>query len=140
MAKRLRVTHAQGAGTSRLNLTVRIALDAPPKDIVLPTRIEANHRPHSMVVRHHRHCRGPDHVEDGQIRCVIELLKLGTLGFAQSPENACRIGYCAGDNFMDEFVGAIRSLRRTAIGDELIQIEHDGHRDSHPRVINDCLS
>ena len=98
--KRLGVTHAQGACASRLNSTVRIALDAPPEDVVLPAGVQANHRPHSMVVGHDRHCRGPDHVEDCQIRRVIKLLELGTLRFAQSPQNAGRIGYCAGDNFI----------------------------------------
>jgi hypothetical protein len=36
-----------------------------------------------------------------------------------------RIGYCTGDNLLDELVRAIRSKRCAAIGDELIQIEHD---------------
>jgi len=125
VSKRLRVTDAQGACASRSNPTVGIALDAPPEDVVLAAGVQANHRPHSMVVRHYRHCRGPDDVEDCQIRRVIKLLELGTPRFAQSPQNATRIGYCTNDNLLDELVRAIRGKRGTAFGDELIQIEHD---------------
>jgi hypothetical protein len=33
---------------------VRIALDTPPEDVVLPAGVRPNHRLHSMVVRHDR--------------------------------------------------------------------------------------
>jgi len=45
---------------------------------------------------------------------MIYLLELYMLGFAQSPQNAGRIGYCAGDDLMDEHVRAISGYRRPA--------------------------
>jgi hypothetical protein len=87
LSKRFGITYAQGACASRFNLAVWIALDAAPKDVVFPSGVKANDRPHSMIVGHDRHRRSPDHVENGEIGRMIKLLKLRTLRFAQSPEN-----------------------------------------------------
>jgi hypothetical protein len=58
---------------------------------------------------------------------VIELLNLGTLGFAEMLENGGRIGDGPGDDFADKLVRWIGVSGGAAIRDKLIEVECSGH-------------
>src|SRR5882724_11471445 len=60
------------------------AWNAPPENVVLTARVDADHRPHLMIVRHQRHHRRPDHIEDRQLVGLIELMQPGVLRLAKT--------------------------------------------------------
>jgi hypothetical protein len=94
------------------------------EDVVLAAGVDADHGPHQMIVRHDRHARPPDDVEDRQIRSVIELLHLGPPRLAKPGDDAGRIGNRPRDDFAHRFVGRVFAHRGAAILDKAIEIEH----------------
>src|SRR5262249_5458178 len=95
-----------------------------PEDVVLAAGIDADHRPHLMIVRHDGHPWTPDHVQDRQIVRAIELLDPGTLRLAPAPENMGRLRNRPGNDLADRFVRAVLGYGSAAVGDELIHVEH----------------
>src|SRR5688572_17050912 len=65
IAQRFSVPRAQSPCAGGLDF-VWGSFHAPPKDIVLPARVNADHGPHSMIVRHDHHSRRPNYVDDGE--------------------------------------------------------------------------
>src|SRR5215471_18647120 len=59
-------------------------------------RVNTNHSPHSMIVRHDHDSRRPNHVEDGERIRVKDFLDFSTLRFAQSFEDCRWVGYGMG--------------------------------------------
>ncbi|MDQ3726330.1 MAG: coenzyme F420-0:L-glutamate ligase, partial [Actinomycetota bacterium] len=90
------------AGIDSSNLpepdAVLLLPDAAPEDVVLTPGVDADHRPHAVVVRHDGHHRAPDDVEDRQVRRVVELLHLGAGGLPQPLQHGARLGHGAGDH------------------------------------------
>src|SRR4029453_2346251 len=68
------------------------ALHAPPKHVVLPTCVNADDGPHSMVVRHDHHSGRPNYVDDGECIRMKKFLDSGALRLPQSFEDCRRIG------------------------------------------------
>src|SRR5437868_5200076 len=79
-AQRFGLALAQRLRARRLDLAAGISRQPPPPDVVLAAGIDADDRPHQMVVRPHGHPGSPDDVEDRQIGSVIELLHFARRG------------------------------------------------------------
>ena len=124
MAERLDIALAQGFGAGGLDLATRPLRDTAPEDVVLAAGIDADHRPHQMIVRSNRHIRPPNDIEDGQIRSVVELLHLGAARFAKTGDDAGRIGDSTLDHLASCFVGRVGADRCAAILDKAVEIEH----------------
>src|SRR5258708_22618164 len=66
---------------------VRFAWDASPEDIVLSARVNANHGPHAMIVRHHHHAWRPHHIEDCKGIRMEELADFSALRLTEPAED-----------------------------------------------------
>src|SRR5258708_35916334 len=76
---------------------VRLAWDASPEDIVLPARVNANHGPHAMIVRHHHHAWRPHHIEDCKRIRMEELADFSTLRLTEPTQDRGWPGHRAGN-------------------------------------------
>src|SRR5882672_3082561 len=95
------VFRAQRAGASGFNLPLPSLGDATPENIVLAPAIDADDRPHVMIVRHDSHVRRPYHVEDAQVRRAVDLLETRAVRLAQRLEQAGRVRYRPFDDLAD---------------------------------------
>src|SRR5258708_10933667 len=129
--KGLGVLLAQRLRPGGLDPAARPIAKAPPEDIVLAAGIDADDRPHLMIMRHDRYERRADYVEDGEIAGVMELVDATAPGFAQPVEHGIRIGDGAGDDLADCLMAGILCESAAAVGDEAVEIEHKG---SHRRM------
>src|SRR5215831_9983805 len=123
VAERLGILLAQRLGTLSLELAAAGPRNAAPEDVVLAARIDADHRPHAVVMGHDGHLWCPDHVEDGQLGRVIEPLHLGALGLPKASEHAARIRHGPRYHLAHELVRRLGVARRPAIDDELLKIK-----------------
>jgi hypothetical protein len=57
----------KGPRAHGFQLAAMAAWHPTPEDVVLATRIDANYRPHLMIVGHDCHARCPNHIQDRQI-------------------------------------------------------------------------
>ena len=102
----------------------RRAAYAPPEDIVLATRIDADDRPHAMIVGHDRHHRCPYDIEDGQRRGMKQRTDFSALRLAQSLEDSSRSRYRACEYLPDRLVSLIFGKGCAAVGHELVDLKH----------------
>ena len=65
VTQRLSIGCAKRLSSRRLDL-VRRSTNTPPEDIVLASGVDADNRPHAMIVRHDRHQGRPYHVQNRQ--------------------------------------------------------------------------
>ena len=65
---------------------------AAPENILLTPAINADDRPHVMVMRHDHHMRTPDYVQDAQFIGSVKLPDSGALWLAGCIEQGCRLG------------------------------------------------
>jgi hypothetical protein len=63
----IRIFRGQGPRAHGFQLAAEAAWHPAPEHIVLATRIDADYRPHLMIVGHDRHSRRPNHIQDRQI-------------------------------------------------------------------------
>jgi hypothetical protein len=97
------VADTERPGASRFNAAVAIR-QAAPEHVVLAAGVDSDDRPHIVIVRHDRHHRRPDHVQDGEIGCVVQLLNSGAIGLADAFQDAGGIGNRAGHHLTHRFV------------------------------------
>ena len=67
VAQRLSISHGQGRRARGFQLATTTAWHAAPEDIVFATGVNADYRPHLMIVGHDCHARRPNHIQDCQI-------------------------------------------------------------------------
>src|SRR4029079_6905953 len=103
LTERTDIFCAQRAGAGGLNLPLPSRGDAAPEDVVLAPAINADDRPHMMVVRHDGHVRRPHHVEDAQVRRAVDLLETRAVRLAKRLEQGGRVGYRPFDDLTDGF-------------------------------------
>ncbi len=98
-------------------------VDAPVERVVLLARVDADGRPHQVVVRIELHVRRPDDVQHRQLRRVVDhpepaLLRLQRVGDLSRP----------GERLVQQFLDRPAGLRlRAGVlagNDEVIEIEH----------------
>src|ERR1700730_18656211 len=116
LAQRLRAR-----GFERAHGTPR---DAAPEDVVLPARIDPDHRPHLMIMRHQGHVRSSNDVENREIVRTRLRQQHPPFRLAQLLEEAAGITDGTRDDLAHQFVGLVSRKRTATIGDELIEIEH----------------
>src|SRR5712692_5676670 len=75
-AQELRVPFAERLGPHGLDPATGLAGHPPPEDVVLAARVDADDRPHLVIVGHDGHQWFPDDVEDGEIGRPVERLDL----------------------------------------------------------------
>jgi hypothetical protein len=75
-----------------------------------------------MIVRHDRHERRPDDVEDGEVAGMVELVDAAAFGLANRREHGTGIGDGACHHLAYRLVAGILGERRAAIDDELTPI------------------
>jgi hypothetical protein len=122
--ERLGVAHRERLRAGGFQLALVTTRHAAPENVVLTTGIDADDRPHVVIVRHHRHLGCPDDVGDRQVARAIKRLEYGPAGLAETLEDGCRVGYRAGDDVTNEPVRFVGRERGATIGDELIELEH----------------
>src|SRR5262249_46491059 len=83
VTERERLAFAQGLGASGLDSAARIRWQAPPQDVVFSPSVDADHRPHLMIVGHDSHVRSPDDVEDCEMTRAVKHLDLRPNRLAQ---------------------------------------------------------
>jgi hypothetical protein len=133
-AERFGIPLAERLCARRLDLAAGGVRQPAPEDVVLAAGIDADHRPHQMVVRPDRHARAPDDVENRQIRGVIELLHLGAAGLAEPGEYRTRVSDGPRHHLAHPLVAWIGADRLAAILDEAIEIEHGSLPFPYPLV------
>src|SRR5690348_12230583 len=143
--ERLDIPFPQRLRAGGLDAAAILSRHAAPEDVVLATRVNADHRPHQMIVRHDRHAGAPDHVEDGQLGRIMKVLHLGARGGAQPRYHRSRVGNRTRDDFTNRFVGCVEADCSSAIGDETVEVEHGvaSHSAMRPparRLSSDVLS
>src|SRR5262249_57857872 len=65
--QRVSIFRGQGPRAHGFELAAMSAWYPVPEDVVFAPRIDADYRPHLMIVGHDCHARGPNHVQDRQI-------------------------------------------------------------------------
>ena len=81
VSERRRIPRTECLCAGRLD-PPRVVGPAAPEDIVLAPRIDADDRPHGMVVGHYGHHRRPYDVKYGQVVGLIECVETGALRLA----------------------------------------------------------
>ena len=114
VAERFGVADAQERAAGGLDPAASVRQTAP-EDVVLAAAVDADHRPHLMIMRHDRHHRSPDDVEDREVVRVIELLDFGALRLADAFEHGGGLGDRARDDLAHQPVRRIGGERRAAI-------------------------
>src|SRR5215469_5505589 len=122
--ERLDIPFPQRLCSGGFNAAATVSRQAAPEDVVLATRVDADYRPHQMIVRHDRHAGTPDHVEDGQLRRIMEVLHFGVRRGAKPRYDRGRLGNGTRHDLPDRFVRGVEADRSPAIGDEQIKVEH----------------
>jgi hypothetical protein len=69
--------------------------------VVLLAAVEADQRPHVVVVRRRRHARDPDDLQDGEVRRVMERGDLPLPGRPEGRLDLARRGYRALEDLLD---------------------------------------
>jgi len=103
VTEHLGVADRQRLGTGSLHLSGNTR-DTAPKDVVFAPGINADHRRHLMIVRHHRHHGSPDDVEHRQLARLIQLVKSGALRFTKRRDDGCWFGDRTRDDFSQIFL------------------------------------
>ena len=112
------------------------ALGLPEEGIVLAAGVDADGRPHPVVVGPEGHARCPDHLEHGERRRDVQRHELGPLGWQGSRDRGRR-----GDGPLQHLLHGPPRLGVTvgadALGEELVHVEHvadlrAGRPDGHP--------
>src|SRR5260370_23615002 len=123
--ERQRVALEKLLGPGRLDLVSGLIGQAPPtKDVVFPAAIDADYAPNAMIVRHQHHVRGPEYVDDRELRRTIHRVDAPGFEAAQPPDNRTGIRNGARDNFAHVAGRAAAIQGGVAIGDEMVLVEH----------------
>src|SRR5258708_3295341 len=85
---------AKGHCSSGFN-SVGYAWNAPPEDIVLSARVNTNHGPHVMIVRHHHHPWRPHHIKHCKRIRMEELPYFSAIRLTESSEDRGWLGHRA---------------------------------------------
>ena len=97
---------------------------AAPENILLTPAINADDRPHVMVMRHDHHMRTPDYVQDAQFIGSVKLPDSGALWLAGCIEQGCRLGDGPPYDIANGFRGTVHGARGPTVGDELLKVKH----------------
>jgi hypothetical protein len=129
-AQRRRVGLAERLRSSRFDLATRFASDATPEDVVLAAAVDPDHGPHAVVVRHDRHARRPDDVQDRWAALAVQHLDPGALRRADRTQHRSAIRHGARDDLSHGRLRIRFDERRAAARDEALDVERlrDGHR------------
>ena len=96
-AERTGLARKQGVGARGLDAAAAILGQTTPEDVVLPTGVHADHRPHTVTVRPGDGVRMPDEVDDGEARRATEDVKARALRLAECGQRLVGIGDGASD-------------------------------------------
>src|ERR1700694_843098 len=116
----LGIFFAERLGTRGFHFATLATRHTAPEDVVLATCVNADDRPHLVVVRQQCHPGRPNNVQNGEIIRAVERLNLTTLRLTQSFDNRRWLRHSAGHDFTDGLVGRILRPGGTAVGDELV--------------------
>src|ERR1700761_1828806 len=119
------VSFAKGLCASGFN-SVRRAWNASPEDIVLSARVNTNHGPHAMIVRHHHHAWCPHYIEDRKRIRMEELTDFSALRFAEPSEDSGWLGHRACKDLTNCLVSRVRRESCAAVGRKLVHLKHRG--------------
>jgi hypothetical protein len=100
------------------------AFDPLPEDIVLTPSVDADHGPHAVIVRRDCHAWRQDDIEDGERGRMVELLHGWALGLAKASQDEYGVGNRLSYDFADVPEGRVSRLRRQAICDEPVGVNH----------------
>ena len=92
--------------------------------IVLPAAVEADDRPHAVVVRIEGHAWRPDDIQDGQLSRTVEHLDARLARLPESRHDFVRIRDGAPDDLPDRLLGHAILESRAAVFDESLELEH----------------
>ena len=87
MTEREGFAFTQSLCASGLDSAIRVSRNPAPKNVVLTARVDTDHSPHLMIVRHHGHPWSPDNIEDRETGRSMKSLDLRSSGFAQGSQN-----------------------------------------------------
>jgi hypothetical protein len=97
--------------------------NAAPEAVVLAAAVDPDHGPHAVVVRHDRHLRRPDDVEDRQIGCAMQQLDAGARRLPDGAQQRGAIGHRPGDEFSQRGLRHRLGERCPARSDEVLDCE-----------------
>src|SRR5580658_8345187 len=131
-AERATIAHAQRPCACRLDVPGGILGQPAPEDVVLTAGIDADHRPHPMIMRHDRHARPPHQVDDGQCRGIVQHVEPGALWRPQRGKHWPGIAHRAGHHLSHALMAGIGTRRSLAIGEKAIDVER--HSSPPPNI------
>src|SRR5882762_9241429 len=117
------VPFAKGLGASGFD-SVRCARNTPPEDIVLSARVNTDHGPHAMIVRHHHHSWRPHHIEDCKRIRMEELADFSALRLTEPAEDRRWLRRRARKDLANCFVSWLRRESCAAVVHESVHIKH----------------
>src|ERR1700754_4592843 len=104
--------------------SVRCARNTLPEDIVLSARVNTNHGPHAMIVRHHHHAWRPHHIEDCKRFRMEELADFSALRLTEPSEHRGWLRHRACKDLTNCFVSRLRCESCAAVVHELVHLKH----------------
>ena len=114
---------AEGLASGGLDLEFRRVGNTTPKCVVFSAAIHADDSRHAVVVGQRDLLRCPDHVEDCEVRGLVQHLDCGFIRFSDLAKEQGGVGNGAGDDFFQCLPGPFLECS-SEISDELVQVEH----------------
>lgn len=121
--QRNRIFFAEGLRARGFELAGRVVRQPALEDIVFAAGVDANDRPHPVIVRKQGHPRCPDHIQDREIACPIEFLHLCSLRFAEGGKNGSAVGDRSGQYLANSRLGCAFPTRLFAVRDKLVEVK-----------------
>src|SRR5262249_5570193 len=128
-----RLPLAECFGSGGLDAAGRITGWPPPKDVVFAARVDADDRPHPMVMGELAHPWSPNQIENRELWRPVERVDPGSTRLSQGTKDLGWSGHGAGND--------LKNSRRpasytgvAAIGNETVRIEHAGPSFCPPRT------